>query len=164
MLLLVVVLVGQMMAAVDVGALGREINREGGRMVVLLCATAVVVQQLRAIAAAAAGRYHYERWRCAAGMSVQDRFIFAVAARAVVAGIADGALPGTTADDRYDGGSRSGGMEPLASDGRRRRKLLLANFGPIGGGGCGQVRGRTLRNQPRDQSRGRRARVAIDRR
>lgn len=86
-----------------VGALGREINREGGRMV-LLCAAAdavevvgVVVQQLLAIAATAAGRYHYERGCCTAGMSVQDGFIFAVSTRAVIAGITDGALPRTAA-------------------------------------------------------------------
>ena len=33
---MVVVLVGHMVASVDVGALGREINHKGGRMVVLL--------------------------------------------------------------------------------------------------------------------------------
>lgn len=87
-------------------------------------------------------------------MSVQDGLIFDVSTRTVIAGVADGALPGTATDDRHDGG-RSGGMEPL-----RRR---LANFGPIGGGGgCGQVRCRTLGHQPGDQSRGRRART-VDR-
>lgn len=89
-------------------------------------------------------------------MSVQDGLIFDVSTRTVIAGVADGALPGTATDDRHDGG-RSGGMEPL------RRRQVLANFGPIGGGGgCGQVRSRTLGHQPGDQSRGRRART-VDR-
>lgn len=88
-------------------------------------------------------------------MSVQDGLIFAVSA----AGVADGPFPGAAADDRHDGG-RSGGMKSWSGGSYRRQ----ADFGPVGrcgGGGGGQVRGRTLRNQPGDQGRCARA---VDRR